>query len=83
VTDAPIPTGAVTTADLYREIREISANQTKTLVMLDLAAKTDSDHEVRLRAVEAFRYKALGAAAAVSAVVSVLVVYLSNLHAGH
>ena len=76
-----MPAGAVTTADLYREMIGMRTDVVRSLTMLDIAAKRDNDHEARLRTVEAFRYRVLGAAVAVSVVTSALGTWIGyNIH---
>jgi len=71
-----IAPGAVTTADLYRELVGMRQDITKALTRIEVidsrnndADKLHSDHESRLRALEAFRWKVTGIAVASSAVV--------------
>jgi hypothetical protein len=65
-----IPPGAVTTADLYRELVGIRTDMAKNLVRLEVGAAVDTDHETRIRQLERFRYLLLGATIVVSAAVS-------------
>lgn len=66
-----ITPGSVTTADLYRELVGLRTDITRTLERLAVidhrsqnSDSIHSDHEQRLRAVEAFRWKMAGAAIA-------------------
>jgi hypothetical protein len=66
--------GAVTTADLYRELVGLRTDITRTLERLAVidsrnrgADQIDTDHETRLRALEAFKWKLIGAAIVVGA----------------
>ena len=70
--DVTIPAGAVTTADLYRELIGMRVDVARALTKLDAAAAIDSDHEQRLRALERFRFTLLGASVVASAVFSAL-----------
>lgn len=73
-----IPAGAVTTADLYRELVGMRQDITKALERLAVvdarninADGVHVDHENRLRSLERFKWTLLGLAAAVSTTVSV------------
>ena len=76
--DVTIPAGAVTTADLYRELIGMRVDVARALTKLDAAALVDSDHEQRLRALERFRFTLLGAAVAASAVFSALGAWIAS-----
>lgn len=65
-----IPPGAVTTADLYRELLGIRTDVVRAMVRLESADEVHKDHEMRLRALEQFKWKLLGAVLAGSAAVS-------------
>lgn len=74
-----IPAGAVTTADLYRELvgmRQDVVRALERLAAVDArnvkADTTHADHEARLRSLERFRFTLLGAAAGCSALASTL-----------
>jgi hypothetical protein len=67
-----IPAGAVTTADLYREMIGMRTDITRALTVLDAAHQIHQDHESRIRILERFRFTLLGAAIAVSAATSAL-----------
>ena len=78
-----IPAGAVTTADLYRQMILLSQDMTRALTLLDSAASTDRDHEGRIRILERFRYTLLGVASAVgiaSGVASSVIAALITRH---
>ena len=65
-----IPPGAVTTADLYRELVGMRTDMVRAVTRLEIADGIDKDHESRIRALERFRYLLLGATIVVSAGVS-------------
>jgi len=65
-----IPPGAVTTADLYRELVGMRTDMVRAVTRLEIADGIDKDHESRIRALERFRYLLLGATIVVSAAVS-------------
>ena len=73
-----IPSGAVTTADLYRELIGMRVDVTRVITKLDAAERTDQDHESRIRNLEQFRFKWLGAAVAASAVFSALGAWIAS-----
>lgn len=76
-----ITPGAVTTADLYREMIGMRTDVVRALTLLDAASRTDQDHEGRIRALERFRFTLLGSAAGISAAVSALGTWIGlNLH---
>ena len=68
--DVTIPAGAVTTADLYRELIGMRVDVTRVITKLDTAEKVDQDHEARIRQLERFRFTLLGATIAASALFS-------------
>ena len=65
-----IPAGAVTTADLYRELIGMRSDVVRAMTRLEMADRIHSDHELRLRSLEQFKWKLLGAVLAGSAAVS-------------
>lgn len=65
-----IPVGAVTTADLYRELIGMRSDVVRAMTRLEMADQIHSDHEARLRSLEQFKWKLLGAVLAGSAAVS-------------
>lgn len=74
-----IPAGAVTIADLYRELAGLRGDLQQALTSLkvievrdDATARQLGDHEMRLRLVEAFRWKIAGMAVTVSVAISAL-----------
>lgn len=78
--------GAVTTADLYREIVAMRTDITKALTRIEVidARNTDADrlhadHEARLRILEAFRWKLTGIVLFVSTAAGVV----SGIAAAH
>lgn len=64
---ADIPSGQVTTADLFRELRTIS----DAVIRLEERVALIPDHEVRLRALERFRFTSVGIATAIATVAGV------------
>jgi hypothetical protein len=78
VTEIPvaIPVGAVTTADLYRELIGMRADLVRTMTKLETADIIHTDHEARLRVLEQFKWKLAGALLVGSSGVSVLVSWL-------
>jgi hypothetical protein len=77
--------GQVTLADLFRVLSAIQSDLGKLATRLEVidnrnkgADATDADHEQRLRALEAFKWKVVGLSMAISAITSVLTVYLSS-----
>lgn len=77
-----IPAGAVTTADLYRELIGMRSDLVRTMTRLEMADRIHDDHEQRLRLLEQFKWKLLGAVVVASAAISVGVSYVGNL-VGH
>jgi hypothetical protein len=75
-----IPPGAVTTADLYRELVTIRTDVVRAMTRLENADEIHRDHEGRLRSLEQFKWKLLGAVLAGSAAVSALVSYGASFH---
>ena len=78
MSEATIPTGAVTTADLYRELIGMRTDVTKALTRQEIADKERADHEARIRALERFRYVLLGATVVVSAGVSAFGAWIAS-----
>jgi hypothetical protein len=67
--DEGLPAGVITMADLYRELTGMRADVARALTRIEVidtrngdADKLHADHEARIRALEQFRYKLLGAA---------------------
>ena len=77
--DVTIPAGAVTTADLYRELIGMRVDVARVITKLDTAERIDQDHEARIRQLEQFRYKLLGATIAASALFSAAATWIANL----
>lgn len=78
-----IPAGAVTVADLYRELTGLRGDLALALTEIRVmeahrqsAVDTDRDHETRLRTLERFKWQLMGAAVAVSAAVSGLATWI-------
>jgi hypothetical protein len=67
-------TGAVTVADLYRELADLRTDMQQVITNLKVIKATApvqlADHEGRIRTLERFRFTLLGAAVVVSAIVS-------------
>ena len=76
--DVTIPAGAVTTADLYRELIGMRVDVARVITKLDMAEKVDQDHEGRIRQLERFRFTLLGAAVAASALFSGLGAWIAS-----
>ena len=57
-----IPSGAITSADLYRKMEDLRVNVTVALEKLAAHGAEVTDHEARLRALERFASKLTGAA---------------------
>jgi hypothetical protein len=81
--------GQVTTADLYRELVGLRGDLSKIAVQLEhvdtvnqAADHIHSDHEARIRVLEAARWKLVGACCVVSAAAGSAVSLLGTL-AGH
>lgn len=53
--------GAVTTADLYRELVGLRTDMVRAIERIAVVDQARADHESRLRALEAFRWKLVGA----------------------
>jgi hypothetical protein len=73
VTD--IPAGAVTVADLYRELTGMRADVVRALTRIEAidtvnrtADEIHRDHEARLRVLESFKWKLAGASVVIGAV---------------
>lgn len=63
-----LPSGAVTTADLYRKLETIS----DSVIRMEERTKVLPDFESRLRTLERFRWSLLGAASFVGAASGIL-----------
>ena len=74
-----LPSGAVTTADLYRKLGDIS----DTVIRMDERIKALPDIEARLRLLERFRYTLMGVAASVGMLAGVASGILSALLSRH
>ena len=81
--EVTIPSGAVTTADLYRELIGMRVDVTRAITNLDAADRVDQDHEGRLRQLERFRFTLLGAAIAASAIFSGIGTWIASGLAHH
>jgi hypothetical protein len=71
-----IPTGAVTTADLYRELIGMRTDVVRIGTQMEMGTRIDQDHELRIRSLEQFKWKLLGAVLAGSAGVSALITWI-------
>jgi len=78
-----LPPGAVTLADLYRELVGMRSEIGRALTRIEVidsrseeADRLHSDHETRLRTLERFRFSLMGAAVAVSALVSAIATWI-------
>lgn len=85
-----LPAGQVTIADLYRELTGMRTDIGKALTRLEVidardqaAAEVDRDHEGRLRALEAFRWKLVGIALCISVAAGLLSGYLTYVIETH
>lgn len=70
-----LPAGQVTIADLYRELTGLRADVARALTRIEVidsrsadADRLHADHEMRLRALESFRWKLTGIALGMSAI---------------
>lgn len=82
--------GTVTMADLYRELVAMRTDVARALTRIEVidsrngdADKLHADHESRIRTLEAFRWKLVGIALAVSLTCGVLSGYLTYLSQRH
>lgn len=82
--------GQVTNADLYRELVGMRTDVGRALTRLEVidarnktADTIHADYETRLRALEAFRWKLVGLALAVSLLSSALGIWISYLAEHH
>ena len=81
MTGEPIPGGMVTTADLYRQMITIGNDLIRAMTRLEMADRERADHEQRIRRLESFHLKILGAAATVSLTASALGTWIGlNIH---
>jgi hypothetical protein len=78
-----LPPGSVTTADLYRELVGLRGDLSALAIRFErvdvvntAAEAVHADHENRLRALEAFRWKLIGGCVLVSAVAGAAASYL-------
>lgn len=82
-----IPPGAVTVADLYRELSGLRNDIQQALTTLKVIEATApaqlADHESRIRALERFRFSLLGAAVTISATVSALGTWIGFIISRH
>lgn len=81
-----LPAGQVTIADLYRELTGLRTDLGKALTKLEVidarnqtADRVDSDHETRIRGLEAFKWKLTGVALAVGVLSGLLSGYVTVL----
>lgn len=63
-----IPSGAVTTADLYRKLEGMS----DLMIRLEERVSALPDHEARIRLLERFRYTLMGVAASTGAAAGII-----------
>jgi hypothetical protein len=80
-----LPAGQVTIADLYRELVGMRTDVARALTRIEVidarntsADNLDRDHESRIRALEAFRWKMAGIAVVLAIIFGLLSGYLSN-----
>jgi hypothetical protein len=78
-----VPPGSVTTADLYRELVGLRSDLSALAIRFERVAVVNTaaelaraDHETRIRALEAFRWKLIGACVLVSAAAGAAASYL-------
>jgi hypothetical protein len=69
-----LPSGGITTADLYRKLGDIS----DTVIRMEERVKVLPDFEQRLRVVERFRYTLMGAAVAAGTTSGILSTLVAN-----
>lgn len=74
-----IPPGVITAADINRTLERLSGDVGTVLRRMDVSdalalqsARTDTDHETRIRRLEAFRWILVGVVVAVSASSSII-----------
>jgi len=79
--------GAVTVADLYREIVGMRADVAQALTRIEVinvqnadADKLHADHEARIRQLEAFRWKLAGIAVVLAIIAGFLSAWFSSVH---
>lgn len=86
--DPQLPAGQVTIADLYRELSGMRADVGRALTRMEVldnrtadADRLHSDHETRIRKLEAFRWQLVG----IYVVLTLIGVYVGYLvgHAPH
>lgn len=77
--------GQVTLADIFRVMSAIQSDVSKALTRLEVidsrnktADNIDADHENRIRTLEAFRWKLLGLALAISVLTGFLAAWLPS-----
>lgn len=82
---AELPGGQVTLADLFRVMSAMQVDVSRVATKLEVldarnksADQLDADHEQRLRALEAFRWKVVGLAFAVSALMGFVTAWLPS-----
>jgi hypothetical protein len=78
-----MPGGVITSADLYRKMEDLRVNVTLALDKLGRADQIHADHEMRIRALERFRYSLLGAGMLAGAAAGTAAGILSSFLAGH
>ena len=70
--------GAITTADLYRELTSMTVKLAVIESQTTRAEHIDTDHESRLRALERFRWVWVGAASFLGASAGVIAALLTS-----
>lgn len=70
--------GAITTADLFRELTNMTVKLAVIESQTTRAEQQYSDHETRIRAIERFRWTLFGAAAAVGSASGVVSAVLAS-----
>lgn len=75
--------GLVTVSDLFKVMSDIRTDLSKALTKLEVidsrnqaADQTQNDHELRIRSLEAFKWKLIGAILIMSTIIGVLAGYI-------
>lgn len=70
--------GAITTADLFRELTNMTVRLAVIEATTTRSEQVHSDHEVRLRAVERFRWALFGGASVIGALSGIATALLAT-----